>query len=371
MTSQQNTNEDFEGEAWVSRVRANVNPKQERNKRQTKAKREDFIHSLNTDSKDLKAFLAKVPEEIEKAANHWGISLNDNDVAALYNPKCRGYYPLYIPEDCKYGKEKMKLKSLLALGKSPEEIKEYHRDNHNIYIGRSPRFSRNISAATCRNYEQVCRGFWNYLAIVGRYDEMIMLLPHPPKLQDDAVPSISPTSIKEYVLHRYSEPFSILWKNGDETNGPVKDINGCEVRCEGTVKNYEWFDTIFAAVKYVHIIAGKNGGYQESCPACLALNGDDPCEPHQGNGKTRIHYARSKGDPTFSFVISELRKWLELENKRREYKPNRRSPFLPDDFTKFHSELQRRLVTSFLPAFCFVESSHGYFLLCFCFPQQF
>ena len=343
MTSHQNADEDFEGEAWASRVRANVNPKHERKKRQTKAKGEDFIHSLSTGSKHLKGFLAKVPEGIEKAAKHWGISLDPNDVAALYNPNCTGYYPLYIPENCKYGKEKMKLKSLLAKGLSAEEIKQYHREKHNIYIRRSPRFSRNISAATCRNYEQVFRGLWNFLAIVGRYDEMIMLLPHPPKLEDNAVPSISPTSIKEFVLHRYSQSLSTLWQNGDESNGPVKDINEVGVRCEGTVQNYEWFDTIFvAAVKYVHVSSNKDGSYHASCPACRALAGDTPCEPHQGNGKTRIHYARTKGDPTNSFVISELRKWLELENQRREYKPNRRSPFLPDDFTKFHSDLRAR-----------------------------
>lgn len=344
MTSHQNeTNpdEDYEGETWVSKIRENVNPK-ERNKRRTKAKREDFIHSLHNDSKHLNTFLTFVPDGIKEAAKTWEIPLDAADVHAVENPNCPGHYPMYIPENSTSGREKMKLKSLLMMGKSPAEIKAHHQEVHNIYISRSPRFSTIIAAATSKNYEQVLRGLWNFLAVAGKYEEMIMLLPHPPILDDDAVPSVSPTSIKEYVLHRYSEPFSKLYVHGDESKGPLKDINGRDILCEGTVNNYAWFDTLFAAISYLHQKAGKDGSYKPPCADCKALTGASPCPAHQGNGKTRIHYARTKGDPTKSFVITELRKWLEQESKRREYKPNRRSPFLPHDFTHFHSHLVSR-----------------------------
>jgi hypothetical protein len=347
MSQDNETEIDFTTDAWVATVRQKVNERPEKRRRVTKAKRDGFIHSLNNDNKSLREYLDLVPDGIERAAQKWGITLPEDQRSLLNKKECRGCYPMYLPLKTTAAQEKMKTKKLA--GKSDEEKLKYYRELHNVYIApHSPRFSRNLAAATARNYEQAFRALWNFLAFKGSYDEMIILLPNPPCLDDNVLPSISPSTLKEYIIHRYSEAFSNLHTEGDSTRPKLLDCMGKEMLCEGTTKNYKWFDSVLAAVHYVHKKAKKEERYKAPCPECLRLSGTgpstaadglDPCPAHCGNGKTRVHYLRSKGDPTQSLLIEELRKWLEEESKRREYKPNRRSPFLPHDFTTLQQNL--------------------------------
>lgn len=332
---------DYHGEVWVSRLREEVAERPEQPKRQTKAKKDGFIHSLNSSNKVLQQYLDKVPKGIANAAAKWGIDLPPSQLAMLNRPLCKGNYPMYLPQSTAGASSKMNTKKLND--RTDAEKKQYYIDNFNIHIvPKSPRFGSNIAAATSRNYEQAFRTLWNFLAFLGRYDEMIIMLPHPPALEDNVLPSISPSTVKEYIMHRFNEPFSDLHMDGDQTKGHLLDCTGVQILCEGTTNNYKWFDSIFAAVHYVHKKAKKEERYKPACAVCLQLTSEAPCSAHRGNGKTRIHYVRSKGDPTKSMEVEELRKWLEEESKRREYKPKRRSPFLPHDMTKFHEYLDHK-----------------------------
>ena len=233
------------------------------------------------------------------------------------------------------------LKSPNSQGMSRDQIRSIYDAKNRYLVDRSPRFSPNLAANTSGNYEQFIRGLWNFLAYLGRYEEMIMLLPHVPQMPDDVVPSITPDTICEFVYHRFQLPNSPLKRKGDPDGVQAKDCKGKPMDCEGIVRNIEWFDSLFAAITYIHQKAFKGNQYVPPCQQCMAKAGQELCEAHQDRGKTKVHYTRSQGNPILCRQVDELKGWLSRVSTERKYKASKRSPFLPDDIKQFHRTLDR------------------------------
>lgn len=80
-----------------------------------------------------------------------------------------------------------------------DEINYDYYINYHQQIGPSPRFKSHIAANHFMNLEQQTLIFWNFLAVIGDYKSMIILLPSPPK----NYPSVNNESIKKYFLFKY------------------------------------------------------------------------------------------------------------------------------------------------------------------------
>ena len=305
---------------------------------QRRKKKKKIFHSLNNANKRLGHYHGLVPEGIKREATKRGIVLDNGDLLKL--EKFRGDFPYYIPWESKEGESIPKLRQ--CQDKSKEEIKTVYEAKNRYLCDASPRFSPNLAPKTSANYERSIRSMWNFLAFLGRYSEMILLLPNAPQIPDDVVPSITPETIVEFVHHRFQVEGEPLKLGGLSTAPQVHDINGVPVQCEGAVKNQDWMDSLFASVSYIHDKALKGNKYVPPCLQCIEENGDSPCEAHRRSGRSKVHYTRSQGDPTKSKKIDELKGWLKKVSEERRYKPKRRSPFLPDDLNQFHAALDRK-----------------------------
>jgi hypothetical protein len=75
------------------------------------------------------------------------------------------------------------------------------------------------------------------------------------------------------------------------------------MRCEGTVRNKDGFDTLFAALTHLHDDHAKklcSAGYVLQCTGCFvkfklggaSMNRCDPCEVHAGGAITVLLHAQ-------------------------------------------------------------------------------
>ena len=304
-------------------------------RRQPKTK---VFHTLTNNSKNLLSYLKNVPDGIKQAAQTRGITLDPRDLSMLES--FGGDCPHYVPWGSKQGIALRQTKA--NVGKSREELIQIYSLKNIHIVDKSPRFSPNLADRTSGNYESCVRTFWNFLAYMGRYEEMVILLPHAPEIPDDVVPSITPKSICEFVHHRFEHAQLPLRSAGASDGEQIRDCKGVAVTCEGTVKNEEWLDSTFAAISYIHDKALKGNKYVPACEQCLSEAGQNLCQSHSGHGKSKKHYTRNQGDPTKSREVDEVKGWLIRVSKERQYEPKRRAPFLPGDIRTFHRELDRK-----------------------------
>ncbi|KAG7360179.1 hypothetical protein IV203_035278 [Nitzschia inconspicua] len=107
----------------------------------------------------------------------------------------------------------------------------------------SPRFGNcSLAPLTLTNYEKLCRMFWNFLAIIGDYDCMLILL-----ITDNGwtfVPSINHKSIIAFVKHRFLPAKTPLYVEGT-SDCPLVDIYQKQVSSESTVNNRDWLKSFF------------------------------------------------------------------------------------------------------------------------------
>ena len=323
--------EERDEEEETRQLRLRVDPERQGSNRKGKK----IFHTLHNTSKNLSPYLLEVPDGIKKAAQACGIELDAGDIQKL-NQFC-GDCPHYMPYESKQGNGAMKTKQ--STGKTKEEIYAIYAAKNRYLVPKSPRFSPNLADKTSGNYENWVRGLWNFCAYTGRYAEMILLLPHPPKIPDDVVPSITPETICEFVHHRFEPAGHPLKERGEHNGERLRDCKGRVMECEGSVQNIEWFDSLFAAVTAIHDKALKGNRYVPPCKQCLATPGRQLCRAHVDCGKTKVHYTRSQGNPVLCKVVDELKGWLLRVSKDRQYQPKRRSPFLPNDIIQFQRAL--------------------------------
>jgi hypothetical protein len=83
---------------------------------------------------------------------------------------------------------------------------------------------------------------------------MLILLPHPPT----QCCSLSTISLKVYVLHKFNPHNTSLYKSWDLGGEAVEDLYHRAMKCEGTVRNKDGFDTFLAALTHLHDEHAKN-----------------------------------------------------------------------------------------------------------------
>jgi hypothetical protein len=155
-------------------------------------------------------------------------------------------------------------------GKSHESIIQYVLREQHTVIAESPRFSHAaISANYISNCEKWLAQLWNFLAIIGDYDSMLILLSQP----SENSPSVNFASLQSFVLHKFNFPMQPLmnsWNGGEA----VLDVSNRQVMSEGSVNNCNWFHTLFAALNLLHPHFAKEGNspeYTVKCDQCYAI----------------------------------------------------------------------------------------------------
>jgi hypothetical protein len=293
--------------------------------------------SVDLRSPYLGYYLQEVPNQISNVIATHGIQLEDREMACLnWTIEHGGAYQMYLPEDSRDAQALLKKKEVKELFQKEEKFAKVEQLYH-VIIGKSPRIWKQASS-TLSSYETHLRQFWHFLAITGRYTEMLMLLLYPPG--GTHCPSVKWQSIRDFTYFKYLPPLTPLTDNASSTGSAIVDKDGIQILAEGTIKNWERLKSFFAAITSIHNQLDKKSlVYSSSCPECerdLLLQGERRCHVPE-----HIHtpMTRTIGSPMQTEHHKRLVKWLEQESYRRQYFPDHASPFLPCDIHKMHQRL--------------------------------
>ena len=271
----------------------------------------------------LEAYLNIVPKGILNASVQCSLTLNADDVSWLHEHN--GRFKQFVNPGSNQAKKLVNTKKLSGIPLL-DAAATIEREMHKI-LGESPRCT-GVADNTEANYEQSLKQMWNFLAIVGDYESMLILLSKPPP----NCPSMSRDRIVQYVHHRFAEPLTPLTKDGTSHGDRVKCALGNSMSSEGSVQNCRWLDSIFASLAEVHLCNDRNGQYEEQCLHCNTAK--DFCPTHKE--KKVYTKIQNRGDPTSSPQVKKVKKWLKSETVARGYSPDHKSPFLPGDITTMH-----------------------------------
>jgi hypothetical protein len=291
-----------------------------------------YFWSTDVRSKKLvPEYLLSVREGIQKAALELRFSLDEDDLAWLESHQ--GRFQMYIPVFSEHYKKKVT--SVQLKDKSLDEIAEHCLTKNHQVLGKSLRFCRTAAVGNYQaSMETSLRNLWNFLAMIGAYQCMLLLLPHPPT----ECCSVSSRSLKAYILHKFLPHRTPLHESWDQGDGAIVDICGRPMLCEGTVQNKDGFDCLLAALTHLHDHSAKklySAGYVLQCIGCFSkfkqgagdMSRFDACEAHAGN---QSRYC-CMGNPTPSTSIKTLVDWMDKESERRGYQVKEKSFILPQD----------------------------------------
>jgi hypothetical protein len=291
-----------------------------------------YLWSTDVRSKQLvPQYLSSVEAGIKQAAQDLRLTLNPDDVAWLHDHQ--GRFQMYIPLSSSH--YKTKVTSVQMKGKLASAIAEHCLTKLHQVVGSSKRFCRGAGVGNYQaSMETALRGFWNFLAMIGAYQCMLILLPHPPI----ECCSVSTRSLKAYLLHKFLPHNTPLHESWDLGDAAVFDIHNRHILCQGTVQNKDGFDCILAAITHLHDENAKrlySAGYVLQCSFCFSkfkqgVEGNSrfvPCDHHAG-GQSKYC---CMGNPSTSKTIKSLVDWLDKESQRRGYEVKEKSFILPQD----------------------------------------
>jgi hypothetical protein len=189
-------------------------------------------------------YLSLVHAGIVTAASNLRRPLNPGDVAWLSLHK--GRFPLYSPPSSEAYKRL--LTSVLHKDKPLNKIAEHVLTQNHSVVGSSPRFCKgDVSVNYQSSMKSSLRNLWNFLAMIGVYQCMLILLPHPPtqccSLSTRTLKATSSTNSILTTLHSTKS-----WDLGEA----VHNLYHRPMKCEGTVRNKDGFDTLLAALTHLH-----------------------------------------------------------------------------------------------------------------------
>lgn len=203
------------------------------------------------------------------------------------------------------------------------------------------------SPQTSYNYKSACSSFWDFLALIGDYEFMIIMLPHPP----NGSPSIKLDSIGYFVLYKFNpliesleiDDFSVCTydfnlHNLDSTlhNPKLTDL----LCCVGITKNPNSFKNYHSALTMLHVKNGQNGSCIKKCFNCyLNFTNDDNFLEDACCHRLYYLFCCSSGNPCKSFLVGDTKKFVSNQAVLRGYKEKARDPLLPSDVYDFHQFL--------------------------------
>ncbi len=323
----------------------------------------EYKWAVNGQSPHLQVFLDKVPAGIRASAAKYSVTIDPNDDE--YLTANSGRYERYLHPKSKGARRAMRTKrGKLLVEQGGTVFEDDYLLRKKVHILASPRLANASGGAADKGqtdslYETNLQLYWNFLAIRGCYDDMLLLLPHPHK----NTPSMSSSNLRIYTYFRTQKRFSPLrefWNQGSM----VRDLDGHHMTAEGGLQNYIAADHYQAAISSVHIKWGKTGDYQEQCLRCVekkkeqkdklvaALNTEGArnealalalfsnnatCNGHASGNPPYTN----TGNPAHDGQITKLCGWLKKRTKELGYTPDHRSPILPYDLVCIQAHLRR------------------------------
>jgi hypothetical protein len=306
----------------------------------------DFLWCTYANSKHLNAnVLPYLLPHLEITAAKYRMVMAPEDVEWLTAHNGRFMHFIH-PQSKEY---RLILKRKKFLGKTHAFVKEDVLQTRHSVIGVSPRFKgKDLSPNYFDNQEKWLGMLWNFLAIIGDYESMLILLVAPPP----NCPSVNFASTQGFILHKFNVPLSPLcysWEGGD----PIHDRNLVPILSEGAVDNFNWISTLIAALNCLHPKRAKGGDSQEhtiTCPACYAMyflqsapgiplndrvSHYKPCQAHTDS---HCQYC-NRGNPYYksSKSLIDLMTYLKAETKRRLYKETPVDGLLRSDVLDIHA----------------------------------
>jgi hypothetical protein len=176
-----------------------------------------FLFSTRSSNKVLLEHLKFVPSGIKNVCEIHNLILNETDVQWLAEHE--GRYQLYFYPQGKNYKDLMQSKSMRD--KPLDDAVAQLLNKRHTVAGIPPWFAGFNQTPNYKDIQECSlRGLWNFLAIIGDYMSMLLLLPHPP----EDCPSIKHIHIKAYVLHCFNFPNKPLYNMWD-TEDPTHRMN--------------------------------------------------------------------------------------------------------------------------------------------------
>lgn len=296
----------------------------------------------------MEDYLSKVEKGVIDIAKELGLVLFEGQYQQL--AWLRNHHGIF---QCFYHPQSHQYRKIAAQrnhqGQEFDEISSYCCINQHLVIASPIRFRMMVCSASYKTALDVAmRGLWNFLAIIGDYQSMLVLLPHPPK----GCPSLRVASVVSYILYKFHPKKSPLREGWDQEGPEVVDILGRTVQCEGTVKNKDKFDCIFAGLGRLHsdatVVKDTSTSYHSQCPECFEIfaarvDKDDwnfpPCQAHIGVAGNVSHYLPS-GNVTKSSVFKTLIDYIDRVSDTRGYKTKHKEFLLPSNFIDIHKYME-------------------------------
>jgi hypothetical protein len=306
-----------------------------------------YFWSTNCNSKHLiEQVLPFLLPKLKEAAAKYRLVISDVDDSWLVSHN--GRFMLHHSPHSTHYLHLLNLK--MHQGKSHESIIQCVLTKQHTVIAESPRFSHGaLSANYVSNCEKWLSQLWNFLAIIGDYDSMLLLLSQPSQNS----PSVNFASMQSFVLHKFNFPMQPLMSrlNGGDA---VLDVFNRPVMSEGTVNNCNWFQTLYAALNILHPHFAKEGNspeYTVKCDLCYAIywvesnpeassmsrvSRYNPCHKHTDSS---CRYCCKANPFTIApnSLFKSLKDWIHKESNTRQYKSKSKDSLLPSDFFQIHT----------------------------------
>jgi len=331
-------------------------------RRATSYGRNDYMFSVCAKSKPLLQHLSAVHSGITQVARDYNLSLHPSDVQWLIDHN--GRFQKYRHPGSRLYKRTVQSKQYT--NKTLQYVKQQCLIQNHLILDVSPRYSGNDLTPNYKDtIETKLCNFWNFLAIIGDYLSMLLLLPHPPR----ECPSIDHKNLQAFVLHTFGFPnreLYFVWNSTDPSQR-VKDRNNNPIITQGGNQCPSSFFALFSGLNYLHLKYAKfqNGTYVEQCSNCLSKFSDqlraarestttttndstttndpssthvsaDPCSTHLGLGPNRYY---PYGNPMKSYLHKQLVQYIDKEVQRRNYTANSASPLFPSDVLRIHAHM--------------------------------
>jgi hypothetical protein len=166
-----------------------------------------------------------------------------------------------------------------------------------------------IKDNTWISYLQFYSMLWRFLAAIGDWDSMLVLL--LPKPISGRVPAMKVESIIAFLRWKKMEP-GIPLSLDDQSEPLTHAVTKAEIPCAGTWNCNDRMKNYASAIRWVHCTHGYDEleDFRDACPDCVAAHKSDPnshgCEDHHGSGR-RI---KRVGQPTHCSKFVNARKSL-------------------------------------------------------------
>jgi hypothetical protein len=263
-------------------------------------------------------------EGMDAAALKFGLVIHpqDKDWFTLHH----GHFQKYFHPQSKEGRQLFQSK---ICNRDENKAIQYCTD-HNMVWGASPRYgSTQNSPNYCNNLENFLNQLWRWLLWRRKYESMLILLPNPPR----RCPALDQEELLLFAMFKFLPTNSKISLSAYHpiSGEPVcTNFEGLEIKCEGTIRNIKYFDTLFAAIRQVHIQNTHMADYRKPCPECVTSFISSAGTSRMCADCSMPGYC-PHGNPTCDKEVKNYRKWLISESERRKYREKPRSPLFPSD----------------------------------------